>query len=143
VLAGDHTDGHVDTLARFIAPGVVACSESHAAGDAGAPVLRAVLDELRAARSDGAGIELEVVTSPGPVADETGSPMPASYMNFYIANDAVVVPLYGTAYDDRAVGEIARLFPDRRVVGRSALRILEGGGAFHCITQQQPLATLS
>jgi agmatine deiminase len=138
ILDGDHTDGHVDTLARFVAPGVVVCSEARSPDDPSAPILRRVLDELRAARAAGAGIEIEVVVSPGPVLDAAGALMPASYMNFYVANAGVVVPCYGTAYDVAAVEQIARLFPDRRVIGRPARHILEGGGAFHCITQQEP-----
>jgi agmatine deiminase len=64
--------------------------------------------------------------------------MPASYMNFYLANTTVVVPTYGVAADDAAVSAIAAMFPDRRAVAVSGKPVVVGGGAFHCSTQQQP-----
>ena len=137
-LANDHTDGHIDTLARFVAPGVVLCMEP-AAGDPNRDALAGVLADLRAA-TDARGKRLEVVTvpSPGAVPDATGMVMPASYTNFYIANTTVVVPTYGVAVDDAAVARIASLFPDRRTVGVPGGAVVVGGGAFHCATQQQP-----
>jgi agmatine deiminase len=107
--------------------------------DPNAAVLRAIERRLATA-VDAAGRKLDVVTvpSPGYVANEAGDPMPASYMNFYIANGSVVVPMFGSEHDDRAVDVLAKLFPNRKVVGLPALAILTGGGAFHCITQQQP-----
>ena len=64
--------------------------------------------------------------------------MPASYVNFYIGNRTVAVPTYGTRHDHEAVDRIAELFPDRKTVGIDARAVLTGGGAFHCISQQQP-----
>jgi agmatine deiminase len=139
-LANDHTDGHIDTLARFVAPGIVACMEPASAADPNADVLREIAADLAAAR-DGRGRRFEIVTvpSPGAVLNGEGDCMPASYLNFYIANASVVVPTYGVANDDRAVAAIAACFPGRTVVGSPARAILTGGGAFHCITQQEPL----
>jgi len=137
-LANDHTDGHIDTLARFITPGVVACMEP-APGDPNRDALDGIAADLRAARA-ASGDRLEVITvpSPGAVEDAAGNLMPASYMNFYIANTAVVVPTYGVPADDRAVSAIATMFPTRRTVAVDGKAVVVGGGAFHCSTQQQP-----
>lgn len=138
-LLNDHTDGHVDTIARFTAPGVVACMQAHDDDDPNREVM-VEMAALLAASTDASGRLLRVVRvpSPGRVLDEDGEIMPASYMNFYIANRSVIVPTYGTKWDELAVAEIAKLFPDRSTVGLSAKAILSGGGAFHCITQQEP-----
>jgi agmatine deiminase len=140
-LLNDHTDGHVDTIARFVAPGVVICMEPRDDGDPNAKVLRAIAAELESMK-DARGRALRVVRvpSPGRITSEEGEVMPASYANFYIGNRAIVVPTYGSPHDDAAVSAIARLFPSRRAVGIDARAILTGGGAFHCITQQQPRA---
>jgi len=138
-LLNDHTDGHIDTLVRFTAPGVVVCMEARDPADPNAAILDRLAADL-AAMTDARGRRLQVVRipSPGLLENEDGEPMPASFVNFYIGNETVVVPTYGTPYDAEAVAAIARLFPGRRTVGRSARAILSGGGAFHCITQQQP-----
>jgi agmatine deiminase len=138
-LLNDHTDGHIDTLARFVAPGVVVCMEALGAGDPNAATLNRIAADL-ASFTDARGRKLKVVRipSPGVVRDEDGEFMPASFVNFYIGNRSVVVPVYGTPFDEEAVAAIAHLFPHHRTVGRSARAILSGGGAFHCITQQQP-----
>ncbi|NWJ41338.1 MAG: agmatine deiminase family protein [Geothrix sp.] len=138
-LLNDHTDGHIDTLARFVAPGVVVCMEARDPADPNAAILDRLAADL-AAMTDARGRRLQVVRipSPGLLEDEDGEPMPASFVNFYIGNAAVIVPTYGTPFDAEAVAAIARLLPGRRTVGRSARAILSGGGAFHCITQQQP-----
>jgi agmatine deiminase len=134
-LANDHTDGHIDTLARFIAPGVVACMEPEL-DDPNQVALHDIRADLRAAR-----LEVVVVPSPGAVLDATGNLMPASYMNFYLANTTVVIPTYGVRADDAAVAAIARMFPTRRAVALDGKAVVVGGGAFHCSTQQQPAVT--
>lgn len=137
-LINDHTDGHIDTLARFVAPGVVVCMEP-SGDDPNAAALDSIAATLRSSR-DAQGRRLEVVRipSPGALVDPEGDLMPASYCNFYVSNRCVVVPTYGSPWDDEAVERIAALFPGRRTRGVPARAILRGGGAFHCMTQQQP-----
>jgi agmatine deiminase len=135
-LVNDHTDGHVDTLVRFVRPGLVVAMEPRAGDDPNAGVLRTLLGEVGAH-----GLEVARIPSPGRVLDAEGRVMPASYANFYVSNAAVVVPTYGSPFDDEAVERIGLLFPGRRTLGIDARAILTGGGAFHCITQQVPLPT--
>ncbi len=139
-LLNDHTDGHIDTIARFIAPGRVVCMKAVGRSDPNREILEAIEAQLRD-MSDAQGRRLEVITipSPGEVLSDYKKLMPASYVNFYISNAHVIVPQYGSAFDAAAVQGLAPFFPGRKVLGLSARAILEGGGAFHCITQQLPL----
>jgi agmatine deiminase len=138
-LLNDHTDGHIDTIARYVAPGVIACMIANTKDDPNFSVMEEIARDLESfIDAKGRKIKVVRVPSPGAVMDEDRV-MPASYLNFYIGNSTVVVPTYGTEYDDAAVAAISKIFPTRKTVGRSALAILSGGGAFHCITQQQPV----
>jgi len=138
-LTGDETDGHVDNVARFVAPGVVLCVTTD---DPAHPDRRGLAENkarLAAAR-DLAGRSLQVLELPLPVtvAAREGPPTLPSYLNYYIANGAVVMPRFGDPEDDRAARVVGSLHPGRAVVQVDALDICFGGGGIHCITQQQP-----
>ncbi|PZU59247.1 MAG: agmatine deiminase [Brevundimonas sp.] len=139
-LLNDHTDGHVDNLARFVAPGVVACPVAWGRKDPNAEVYDAAARDLHAA-TDAEGRPLKVlrIPSPGLVLDEDERPIPASHMNFLIANGAVIVPSYGDETAARLACEALKtVYPDRDVIPLPSLAILTGGGSFHCISQQEP-----
>lgn len=137
-LRNDHTDGHVDNLARFVAPATVAIPVAWGRGDPNAEAFDDAARRL-AAMTDASGRNLSVVRipSPGWIDGEDG-PLPASHMNFLIANKAVIVPIYTEQPGKFAVEMLKQVFPDRAVVGLPSTAILTGGGSFHCITQQEP-----
>jgi agmatine deiminase len=131
-LEHDHTDGHIDMIARFVSTGTVASMRSRP-GAPNAGALESIERQLRAS-----GFEVLSLPAPPAVKAPDGSPLPASYCNFYIANEAVIVPTYQVAEDELAIGELANAFPRREVVGLPARDLLWGGGVFHCVTQAQP-----
>ena len=132
-LINDHTDGHVDNLARFVGPGVLALPRADRAEDPNA----AIYADAKA-RAEAFGVAVREVPSPGRVETD-GRIEPASYMNFAVTTRLVVVPTYGSPHDADGVAAIAELFPDRDVVGIGADAVLAGGGSFHCASQQMPL----
>lgn len=131
-LIHDHTDGHVDNLARFVAPNVLALPSATGADDPNAEIYA----DARA-RAEDFGVTVREVPSPGRIETD-GRVEPASYMNFAVTSQLVVVPTYGSVYDADGVAAIAALFPDREVVGILADAVLAGGGSFHCASQQMP-----
>jgi len=142
-LAGDHTDGHVDNIARFVGPGRVVCQSPAGADDPNADVLDVIAASLEAA-TDAKGRALDIirVPSPGRVLNVQGEVAPASHVNFVIANSVVVVPVYGTATEAAALDVLRSVFPDREVIGVPSYGLLgagiAGGGSFHCITREEP-----
>jgi agmatine deiminase len=142
-IAGDDTDGHIDDIARFVNPTTVACVlEAHSSDENHAP-LRENYERLQDAR-DQHGNKLAVVTlpSPAPVYYQ-GLRLPASYANFYIANEVVLVPTFDDPNDRKALGILQELFPNRRVVGLPCRAVVAGLGAIHCVTQQEPSISAS
>jgi agmatine deiminase len=138
-LVDDPTGGHVDNLACFAGPGVVLALSGGAGDDANRPILEDNLARLRAAR-DAKGRELEVIEIQQPAARyrEDGRRLTASYINFYLANGAIIVPIFGDPMDAAAFHTIQSAFPGRQIVEIDAADLIYGGGGIHCITQQQP-----
>ena len=132
-LINDHTDGHVDNLARFVAPGVLALPRGTGGDDPNAAIYADAKE-----RADAFGVRVREVPSPGRIETD-GRIEPASYMNFAVTSKLVVVPIYGSVHDGDGVAAIAELFPDREVVGIMADAVLAGGGSFHCASQQLPV----
>lgn len=136
---GDDTHGHVDDVARFVAPGVIVLAHEQDPADENH---RRSLDNLR--RLQLAGAErgaLRVVTLPFPrPVTMRGERLPASYANFYVANGVVLVPTFNDPNDRVALNTLAELMPDRRVVGIHAVDLVWGLGTLHCLTQQEPAA---
>jgi agmatine deiminase len=139
-IAGDDTDGHIDDLARFVARDTIVTVIEHDPADANYAVLRDNLARLRAMR-DQDGRPFKIETLPMPAAIEyDGTRLPASYANFYIANGGMLMPSFNCPADSVAAATLARLFPNRRVVGIPSTDLVWGLGAIHCLTQQHPLA---
>ena len=139
-LDHDNTGGHVDNLACFTAPGVVAALGCADRDDPQHAAVQENLARLRAA-TDARGRALEVVELPMPARPEhRGRRLSPSYVNFYVANGAVVMPGFGDPADDEARDVVARLFPGRTVVQVPTLELAKADGNIHCITQQQPVA---
>jgi len=138
-LMNDHTDGHVDNLARFVAPGVVACPVAFGPDDPNAAAYDAAARALAESTViNGEPLKVVRVPSPGRIKGDDHRVTPASHMNFVIANGAVIVPLYEARAGAWAIEALESLFKDRPVIGLPSRALLTGGGSFHCITQQVP-----
>lgn len=154
----DETDGHVDDLACFLRPGLIALTWTEDHNDPQYPVSKDALDRLaRATDARGRRLEVLKIHQPTPViitAEEAdgvdaaagtlprvaGDRMAASYVNFYLCNGGLILPTFHDPNDARAMDVLREALPDRQVIGVPAREILLGGGNIHCITQQQPAA---
>jgi agmatine deiminase len=137
-IAGDDTHGHVDDLARFVGPRHVVLVTEEDPGDVNYEPLRENRERLRGMTDlDGRPLEVTTLPMPGPVVF-AGQRLPASYANFYLANDRVLVPTFNDPNDRRALDILAALFPGRTVAGIHAVDLVWGLGTLHCLTQQQP-----
>ena len=118
---------------------MAACPVASGRDDPNAEAYAACARTLAASR-DARGVALQVtrIPSPGRIEDETGRAVPASHMNFVIANGAVVAPVYEDRWSSLALEALTALFPEREVIGLPSRALLTGGGSFHCITQQEP-----
>jgi len=131
-LINDHTDGHVDNLARFVGPNRIVVPQATSDDDPNASIY-----EDAAKRAREFGTKVCRIPSPGLVMRD-GEVEPASYANFAITSRLVVVPTFGSPHDDDGVAAIAALFSDRETIGLPAEAVLAGGGGFHCASQQMP-----
>lgn len=143
-IVGDDTDGHIDDIARFVAPNVIVCAIEDDPEDANYGLLQDNLKRLqKMIDADGRSFEIVTLPMPGIVGGESTDNrnldrLPASYANFYIANEVVLAPIFGHANDSRALETLQRLFDTRRVVGINCEPLVWGMGTIHCVTQQQP-----
>ncbi len=132
-LLNDHTDGHVDNIARFVGPGHALCQSPSGDDDPNTVNLLAIEDALREV-----GLSVTTIASPGLISSDEGEPLPASHMNFTITNGAVLVPVYEDHFSHVALAELRAVFPEHKVIGLPANEILKGGGSFHCMTREIP-----
>ncbi len=137
-IAGDDTHGHVDDLARFVRPGTIVLATEERKDDPNFEPLRENLARLEAARDlNGRPFEVVTLPMPSPVVFD-GRRLPASYANFYIANAAVLVPVFNDRNDEKALRILSELFTDRPVIPVYCRDLVWGLGTLHCMTQQQP-----
>ena len=142
-LAGDDTDSHVDTLARFCSEDTIAYVKCEDESDEHYDELRAMEEEIKAFRQEN-GEPYRLV--PLPMADEVvweGERLPATYANFLIINDAVLLPFYNSPKDEEARKALQAVFPDREVIGVNCLPLIKQHGSLHCVTMQYPEGYIS
>lgn len=137
-IEGDDTDGHIDDLTRFVSERAVVTVTEKDESDANHAPLQANLERLRALTIDGKPLEIMTLPMPGRIVREDLR-LPASYANFYIANQSILLPTFADPNDESAADVLRRAFPTRRVVSIDCRELIWGLGAFHCLTQQQPM----
>ncbi len=137
-IAGDDTDGHIDDLARFVAESAVVTVVEKNHHDENYEPLQKNLARLQAMKVRGRALDIIALPMPKKMTRE-GLRLPASYANFYIANACVLAPTFADPADELALSVLRECFPDRRVIGIDCRELIWGLGAFHCLTQQQPI----
>lgn len=142
-LEGDHTDGHIDTITRFVNASTIVTAVEEDEDDPNFATMRANLERLRTF-TDLQGRPFDIVELPLPrtYMELEGKRLPPTYANFYVGNGFVAVPIYGDPNDERALDILRGVFPDREVIGLMSRELITGGGSFHCVTQQQPVGTI-
>jgi len=137
-IAGDDTDGHIDDITRFVNEDTVVTVVEENKSDENHDLLQDNLDRLKKMRlEDGKQLNIVELPMPSPVIYDDQR-LPASYANFYIANESVIVPTFRDKNDQRALDILSDCFPNRRVVGIDSTDIIWGLGSFHCLSQQEP-----
>lgn len=137
-IVGDDTDGHIDDISRFTDANTIVTVVEEDPQDANYEILNENLKKLKTFKDqDGQPFRIVTIPMPGIVQHEEQR-LPASYANFYIANEIVLVPTYRNANDQRALDTLQTLFPTRRVIGIDSTELIWGLGSFHCISQQEP-----
>jgi len=137
-IVGDDTDGHIDDIARFVNPTTVACITEANTQDDNYRCLRENYERLQSARDqDGQKLDIISLPCPAPIFS-AGARLPASYANFYIANEVVLVPVFDDANDPKALGILQECFPKRKIIALRCNEVVAGLGAIHCVTQQEP-----
>ena len=138
-LAGDDTDSHIDTLARFCDENTIAfvgCNDSN--DEHYAELQRMKSELLQLFKKDGTHYKLVELPMPDACYDAEGSRLPATYANFTIINDAVLVPVYGVSQDEEALKILENCFPNRKIIGLNCRVLIEQHGSLHCVTMQYP-----
>ncbi|MGB3850822.1 MAG: agmatine deiminase family protein [Tunicatimonas sp.] len=142
-LAGDDTDSHIDTLARFCSSDTIAYVRCADPADEHYAALRRMEEELQAFRTtEGQPYQLVPLPMAEAVHDEEGNRLPATYANFLIMNEAVLLPFYGTAQDAVAKAQLQSVFPDHAVVGIDCQALIRQHGSLHCVTMQYPAGVI-
>lgn len=140
-LEGDHTDGHIDDFARFIAPDEILICETQDTGDPNYEHLRESIEYLKTWRHPKTSQAFQVITIPLPermVLDGKNEPLPCSYANFIFVNNALIVPIFKSKYDEIALSILQKALPERKVIGIDARVLIQGGGGIHCMSKQEP-----
>tara|TARA_B100000953_G_scaffold298158_1_gene294398 strand:+ start:67 stop:579 length:513 start_codon:yes stop_codon:yes gene_type:complete len=143
-LAGDDTDSHIDTLARFCAPDHICYVTCPDVADEHYSALAAMEEELQEFRqADGSPYRLTTLPWPDPIYDEDGERLPATYANFLIINGAVLLPVYDVPQDEEAVRIMAGIFPDREIIPIDCRPLIYQHGSLHCVTMQIPAGVVT